>query len=170
MMQFVEKTICAVFGSRGISLIIKLHPRDKNMRAYKKKIADLRSKHLNIRIYLCQSEDIFRLIELSDVILTVGSSVAIDSLRMEKQVCLLDFFDYYEEMYSYLDPVISRVKSEEALRKYLSQERTGRGHRSATNVIDGFFQKKGDNAARELVRFIVSKIDAPSVEESVISD
>jgi len=72
----------------GIQLIIKMHPKDDNKEFYKNLIKEENSDAI---VTMEDKADLYEQLYISDLILTEGSTVALDALIFAKKIIIIDF-------------------------------------------------------------------------------
>lgn len=128
-MQENIRKVCQVLNHfPGLSLIIKLHPRDQHPKSYARMVEIAQKEAPHLKIALTQKDNIFSLLQSCLCVLTSGSSVSVDALWYQKPVCLLDFFGH-DDIYDYFDSRwIARAHDETELKKFLEGLVKGNWH------------------------------------------
>lgn len=127
--QVLEKLLDEYNNNENFHVIIKPHP-DENIEAYEKMINKYNSNNFEIIQY-----DLFQLVLISDVVISIFSTVLMDSISLGKMTIRVKFsgssvpipYDDYEVLFSSdlpsLPNSIKRILSDETLQKKLNENR-----------------------------------------------
>lgn len=101
--QFLFSIINAISELPYVQFVIKLHPRE-TINDYKEILSGIET---NSRILLYKDVDLYGLISVSDIIMTVLSTTALEAMILDKPVIIVDFFNESKRMpYAGSDAVI----------------------------------------------------------------
>lgn len=146
--KFVLSVADAVSSIPGSQLVIKIHTPTENEADYQEII-----ENLPVAPIICKQSNIYELVNASNTVLTVSSTVALESMAMERPVIIVNLFstsgaDFYrdsgalyvtkEEM---LKPVLKQLISDQAFRENTIKN-------STSFVYDQAYKQDGQASVR----------------------
>lgn len=151
---FISKIANACFNLPNVQLIIKLHPSKENKDDYHKILEDL-----PISALLYQSEPLHEIITLSDVIISVSSTSALEAMALDKPVLIINmdssskFFKdggvLFIEETDPIQPALEKLLNHPY--DFIDENKVKKFVYDQAYIIDGNASKRISNLIREMV-------------------
>lgn len=153
-MTILQKFLLELKDSSDISIILKLHPFDHCQEKYKEIANKLKARNF----HMVQNVNIFDLLALTDILVTVSSTVALEAMMLKKSVVIVNFSKNLElnnVYYVVKDAVIVLERQEQIMP-------------TVQNILnDSLLQKRLNQKAEEVLGYYLYKRDGQASQRTV---
>ncbi len=156
--QFLSFVYKSIKELPNYQFVIKLHPIDI-FEDYKKVLSDIDANH---KILLYKEIDLYRLISISDIVMTVNSTVALEAMIINKPVIIIDFYNQSSDMPYVTSGAVSVVCSPKSLTDQIKRLSDEKERNIALKLQDAFIYehayKTDGRASQRVVDLIVQMV------------